>query len=243
MAGRPRPRRGRADRSRRHRLRPRPRGRVGSSPGAAEGRAAYDAATTGPVDEGSSAPAPGPRRGLKGGWARRAPSSPTARPWPLSSSSTPSAPRRPRRPAPRRAPARAAGGGRAPEPDPARVDAYWAALEQEQTALRAGTATTIAVVATDARLSKPATSMLARVAHDGMARAISPVHTVFDGDTVFALATGEGLPSPLDLVALQTEAARCVTRAIVSAMLAATSVDRSADGGALLRSYRDALVG
>ncbi len=85
--------------------------------------------------------------------------------------------------------------------------------------------------------------MLARVAHDGMARAISPVHTVFDGDTVFALATGEGLPSPLDLVALQTEAARCVTRAIVSAMLAATSVDRSADGGALLRSYRDALVG
>ena len=104
--------------------------------------------------------------------------------------------------------------------------------------------TTIGVIATDAVLTKTQATRLAQAGHDGLARSIRPVHTAFDGDTVFALATGEGpAPSPLDLVVLQTEAARCVTRAIVSAMLAATSVDRSADGGAVLRSYRDALVG
>ena len=53
-----------------------------------------------------------------------------------------------------------------------------------------GSATTIGVIATDARLSKPQATKLAQIAHDGLARAIQPVHTVMDGDVLFALATG-----------------------------------------------------
>jgi L-aminopeptidase/D-esterase-like protein len=51
--------------------------------------------------------------------------------------------------------------------------------------------TTIGVVATSARLTKAEATKLAGVAHDGLARAIRPAHSMFDGDTVFALATGE----------------------------------------------------
>jgi L-aminopeptidase/D-esterase-like protein len=70
------------------------------------------------------------------------------------------------------------------------------------------------------------------------------VHTAFDGDTVFALATGERpAVTGIDEVELQTAAADCVARAIVRAVLAATSVDRTSDGGTALPSYRDALVG
>ncbi len=51
--------------------------------------------------------------------------------------------------------------------------------------------TTIGVIATSARLSKAEVSKLASVGHDGLARAIRPSHSLFDGDTIFALATGE----------------------------------------------------
>ena len=51
--------------------------------------------------------------------------------------------------------------------------------------------TTIGVVATNARLSKERAHLLAIAAHDGLARAIRPSHTIWDGDTVFTLATGE----------------------------------------------------
>ena len=54
----------------------------------------------------------------------------------------------------------------------------------------AGAATTIAVVATDAVLTKIEASKVAQMAHDGLARSINPVHTMGDGDVVFALATG-----------------------------------------------------
>lgn len=57
--------------------------------------------------------------------------------------------------------------------------------------------TTIGVVATDARLTKAECTKLATVAHDGMARAVRPSHSMHDGDTVFALATGrDDLTSP-----------------------------------------------
>jgi L-aminopeptidase/D-esterase-like protein len=130
-----------------------------------------------------------------------------------------------------------------PAPDPGLVEAFWAERAAEVAALRAGTATTIAVVATDAALTKAGCQKLAGIGHDGMARAISPVHTPYDGDTVFALATGarpalEGL----DLVELHDAAAGCVARAIVDGLLAASSVDRSADGGLTARSWRDALT-
>src|SRR6185369_3848721 len=54
----------------------------------------------------------------------------------------------------------------------------------------AGTATTLAVVATDAVLTKAEANKVAQMAHDGLARSINPVHTMGDGDVVFALATG-----------------------------------------------------
>ncbi|MBM6401980.1 P1 family peptidase [Phycicoccus sonneratiae] len=130
-----------------------------------------------------------------------------------------------------------------PAPDPAAAQAYWERRRAEAEALRAGTATTLVVVATDASLGKGGCRRLATVSHDGIARALSPVHTPFDGDTVFALATGaQTAPAGLDLVDLHDAAARCVTRAIVTALLASTSVDRSEDGGLVAASWRDALT-
>ncbi len=54
----------------------------------------------------------------------------------------------------------------------------------------AGAATTLAVVATDALLTKTEATKIAQMAHDGLARTIRPIHTMSDGDVVFALATG-----------------------------------------------------
>jgi L-aminopeptidase/D-esterase-like protein len=54
-----------------------------------------------------------------------------------------------------------------------------------------GTNTVIGVVATNARLTKEQVNKVAQMAHDGLARAVNPAHTMYDGDTIFALATGE----------------------------------------------------
>ncbi|MEV0641025.1 P1 family peptidase [Streptomyces sp. NPDC050619] len=88
--------------------------------------------------------------------------------------------------------------------------------------------TTLAVVATDADLSKAQAQKLAGTAHDGIARAVRPVHLLNDGDTVFALATGErplDARSPLALNEILAAGADLVTRAIVRAVRAAESVD------------------
>ena len=98
-----------------------------------------------------------------------------------------------------------------PTPDAGRVAAHWAAVANETERLRAGSATTLAVVATDVTLTKAGCQKLAGVGHDGLARALSPVHTAYDGDTVFALATGERpAVTGVDEVELQTAAADCV---------------------------------
>jgi L-aminopeptidase/D-esterase-like protein len=76
-------------------------------------------------------------------------------------------------------------------------------------------ATTLGVVATDARLDRAQCQKLAEVAHDGLALAIRPVHTIADGDTVFALSAGERAGDPLRLGVAATEAMR---RAIVRAV-------------------------
>lgn len=55
-----------------------------------------------------------------------------------------------------------------------------------------GTNTVLAVVATDASLSRERAHLLSIAAHDGLARAVRPAHTIWDGDTVFSLATGAG---------------------------------------------------
>ncbi|MDT0213356.1 P1 family peptidase [Rothia sp. ARF10] len=130
-----------------------------------------------------------------------------------------------------------------PAPDPAAVRSWWEEQAAAMDELRAGTATTLAVVATDAALTKVQCRKLAEVSHDGLARALSPVHTAYDGDAVFALATGDvEAPDELDLVRVQAVAAECLTRAIGHAMLATTSVDRTADGGLALASWRDCLT-
>ncbi|MFD8911315.1 P1 family peptidase [Streptomyces sp. NPDC059575] len=97
--------------------------------------------------------------------------------------------------------------------------------------------TTLAVVATDADLTKAQAQKLAGTAHDGIARAVRPVHLLHNGDTVFALATGARpldpeRPPVLDAVldAVLAAGADLVTRAIVRAVRAARPV--AAPGGA-----------
>ena len=80
-----------------------------------------------------------------------------------------------------------------------------------------GAATTLAIVATDARLSKSAAKKLAQISHDGLARTIKPVHTPFDGDVVFSLATGAaGIDGDLNLLGVM--AAEAVSQAVLRAV-------------------------
>ncbi len=79
-----------------------------------------------------------------------------------------------------------------------------------------GTNTTIGVVATNATLTPAEVNRVAEVAHDGMARAIRPAHTMFDGDTLFALATGAHTGSSMNTVGIL--AAEVVAKAIVNAV-------------------------
>lgn len=86
-----------------------------------------------------------------------------------------------------------------------------------------GTNTTLAVIATDAVLGKAQAHRLAQGGHDGLARAINPVHTMSDGDTVFALATGLS-GKPAQMMVLATLAAEVTARATLRAVLAAQGV-------------------
>lgn len=80
--------------------------------------------------------------------------------------------------------------------------------------------TTIAIVATDAALTKPEAKRLAIMAHDGMARALRPSHASMDGDTVFAAATGatRNIPTLRDQTEIGMLAADCLARAIARAV-------------------------
>lgn len=86
--------------------------------------------------------------------------------------------------------------------------------------LQPGSATTIGIVATDAVLTKAQANKVAQMSHDGLARCINPVHTMADGDTMFALATGASgrTGHPTVLGALAAEA---TTRAVLRAVRAA----------------------
>jgi putative pantetheine hydrolase len=90
--------------------------------------------------------------------------------------------------------------------------------------------TSLAVVATNARLDRSQARRAASSGHDGLARALRPVHTLMDGDTVFALATREvALADPvLDVAAVQAAAADAVTLAVLDAVLEATGVRTAA---------------
>lgn len=89
---------------------------------------------------------------------------------------------------------------------------------------RMGEATTIAIVATDARLTKSQAQRMAVAAHDGMARALVPSHTPLDGDLVFAVATaGRDMADPLtDGFQIGHAAATCLARAIARGVFLAT---------------------
>ncbi|MGB2695684.1 MAG: P1 family peptidase, partial [Dehalococcoidia bacterium] len=101
----------------------------------------------------------------------------------------------------------------------------WELARSGEAPARARENTTLAVVATNARLTKEWANRVAAVAHDAFARAIRPAHTLNDGDTIFALATGDvRVETPAVYRALEVLAVRAVERAIVRGVLCATSL-------------------
>jgi L-aminopeptidase/D-esterase-like protein len=88
---------------------------------------------------------------------------------------------------------------------------------------RPGENTTIGVVATNASLTQVQATVMAQMAHDGFARAISPSHTPNDGDAIFALATGV-YDGPTGLATVGALAADVMAEAIVRAVRAATGI-------------------
>lgn len=82
-----------------------------------------------------------------------------------------------------------------------------------ESSLVPGANTTLAAVLTDAKLTKPQANRVATVAHDGIARAVRPAHTMYDGDTTFCLATG-AVDAPYD--AVEVAGAELVARAIAA---------------------------
>jgi L-aminopeptidase/D-esterase-like protein len=88
------------------------------------------------------------------------------------------------------------------------------------------TATTIALVATDAQLTKAECKRLAIMANDGLSKSLRPVHAPNDGDTVFAVATGHAAPGgePPVLTELGTVAADCLARAVARGVYEATAL-------------------
>lgn len=86
-----------------------------------------------------------------------------------------------------------------------------------------GSNTTIGVIATDAVLTKMQAGRLATMGHDGLARAINPIHTLSDGDALFALGTGES-GKTLGMMTLGTMAAEVCALAVLRAIRAARGV-------------------
>ncbi len=86
--------------------------------------------------------------------------------------------------------------------------------------------TTIAIVATDAALTKPEAKRLAIMAHDGISRALRPAHACMDGDTIFAAATGtaKNVPTVRDRIEIGLIAADCLSRAIARAVYKADAL-------------------
>jgi L-aminopeptidase/D-esterase-like protein len=119
-------------------------------------------------------------------------------------------------------------GGQAVLVEPAEIDLNFT-FE-----LPVGKNTTVAVVATDAILTKPQARRIAIMAQDGLARAIRPIHSPFDGDSVFVLSTGKrNLSDPaVGLARLGMLAADCLARAIARGVYEAESLGE-------FQSYRE----
>lgn len=113
-------------------------------------------------------------------------------------------------------------GARAPD-GKSLLDTMAQIVKGENTAARIGTNSTIGVVATNAALNKDQATKLAQMAHDGLARSINPVHTAFDGDTIFAVATGTSRVPP-DITVIGSVAAEAIARAVKKAVVRATGI-------------------
>jgi len=94
-----------------------------------------------------------------------------------------------------------------------------------------GRNTTIGVVATNVALTKAQTTKVAQMAHDGLARTVNPVHTPYDGDTIFALATGKS-DTQANVTVIGAMAAEAMAEAVVRAVM-------EADGLPEIPSYKD----
>ncbi len=97
------------------------------------------------------------------------------------------------------------------------------------TAAAPGVNTTLVAVVTDARMDKTALTRLAQQAQDGLARAIAPVHTAYDGDAVFALSTGSREADPVVLGVLAVEVAAAAIRRAVSTAVSTGGVPAALD--------------
>lgn len=93
----------------------------------------------------------------------------------------------------------------------------------EKPGTRTGENSTIGVVATNASLNKDQATKLAQMAHDGLARAINPVHTAFDGDTIFAAATGSN-KRDADLTTIGAIAAEVMAHAVMRGVRMAAGI-------------------
>jgi L-aminopeptidase/D-esterase-like protein len=99
----------------------------------------------------------------------------------------------------------------------------------DQRALHSASNTVIGVVATNARLNKEEVNKVAQMAQNGISRTVRPAHTMFDGDTLFALATGE---TPADVNLVGAYAAEAVMEAVLRGV-------KAAEGAGGLPAWRD----
>jgi L-aminopeptidase/D-esterase-like protein len=106
-------------------------------------------------------------------------------------------------------------------PDGNRFSSTMEVIKKMTTPAVAHENTVIGVVATNAQLSKAHVNKVAQMSHDGIARAVNPAHTMMDGDTIFALATGE-ISANVNVVGAY--AAHVTASAIRNAIRAATSL-------------------
>ena len=115
-------------------------------------------------------------------------------------------------------------------------DSMNAVMNGYRVVMKSGENTTIGVVATNAPFNKTQMTKIAQMAHDGYARAVNPVHTMSDGDTIFSMSTGTA-NGKADVSAIGAIAAVVMSRAIVRAVMQATSLPELG-----LPAYRDYVV-
>ena len=101
------------------------------------------------------------------------------------------------------------------------IDTEKCLAEGDVLKLAFGTNTTIGCILTDAKLDKVDVNRLASISHNGLARAIRPVHTMYDGDTMFCMASGKRPVA--NLAVLQSAVVRATERAIQNAVTATTT--------------------